>query len=75
MRLEGEERRKNKWGVWKGEMRLEEEEPKEKGWRGRDQEGSNKIGRGRKERERMEVGRRTEEKKRNGDLLKGEMEK
>ena len=37
---------------------MKEEETKEKGWRERDQEGSNEVGR-----ERMEVGRRKEENK------------
>ena len=32
MRLEGEERRDNKWGVGKGEMRLEGEERRENKW-------------------------------------------
>ena len=74
MRLEGEERRENKWVVGKGEMRLmrlKEEETKEKGWRERDQEGSNEVGRGSKGRERMEVGRRKEENKEEWGFVEG----
>jgi len=47
----GERKRRDGRGVGKGKMSLEEEERKEKGWRGGGEEGRNEVGRGRKKKE------------------------